>query len=307
MDNVVALPVQSPHSKNPFLKFDTPNSPILFPVAERPVGWLANETQYCETQEHKAIVRITRHGPILLNIVGYGYKLVHNRELFHTVEDVMVDEMLPEHLDGVQVTDKVGSYGRICYRTYIFPNIVCHLPNVRSNIGFRIIVQNGYGGSGLRIIAGAIDYYCSNGIVVGDYVSTYKKHTSGLVVSDLTTRIKDALMHFTDAQKDWLRWTRTQVKHDPTMKLFEAVATSKKMREGLVDQYAREVDARGPNLWAVYSALTYYASHADGNFVLRRTVEEQDTVAQTMLARELNVAKWIKTPEWKAMEYGTIS
>ena len=303
MNNVIALPRQS--TTNPFSKYDTPESPILFPVAERPVGWLVGENQYRPTEEHKAIIRITRHGSILLNIVGYGYKLVHNRELFHAVEDVMINEMLPEHLEDVQVTDKVGSYGRICYRTYIFPNIVCHLPNVRSNIGFRIIVQNGYGGSGLRIIAGAIDYYCSNGIVVGDYVSTYKKHTSGLVVSDLTSRIKDALIQFSDAQNTWIRWTHTAVRHDATMKLFDAVSTSKRMREGLVDQYAREIEARGVNLWSVYSSLTYYSSHCDGSFVLRRTVEEQDTVAQTMLARELNVAKWIKTDEWKALEYGT--
>ena len=302
MSNVIAIPRQDPVT--PFSKYDTPNSPILFPVAERPVGWLTSENQYRPTDEHKAIVRIKQHGTVLLNIVGYGYKLVHNRELFRVVEDVMMNEMLPEHIEGVMVTDKVGSHGRICYRTYIFPNIVCHLPQVRSNIGFRIIVQNGYGGSGLRIIAGAVDYYCTNGIVVGDYVSSYKKHTSGLVVSDLTTRIKDALVHFTDAQSVWRKWTVIPVKHDQTMAFFHGVSSSKKMREGLIDQYAREREARGPNLWAVYSALTYYSSHAEGNFALRRTVEEQDTEAQTMLARELNVAKWIKSPEWKALEYG---
>lgn len=302
MNNVVRLPRQD--EANPFAKFNTPNSPILFAVGERAVAWLGAD-RFVQTAEHKAIVRLSQQGnPLsLLNIVGYGYKLVHNRELFSCVEDVMLNEMLPEHVEGVKVTDKVGSYGRICYREYLFPNMRCRLSHVRSDIGMRIIVQNGYGGSGLRIIAGAIDYYCTNGIVIGDYISTYKKHTSGLIVSDLTTRIKDAIVQFTDTQQVWRRWTETQVQHNKTMALFHAISTSKKMREGLADQYAREVDARGSNLWSVYSAMTYYSSHAEGNFVLRRTVEEQDTVAQTMLARELNVAKWIKTPEWKQLEY----
>jgi hypothetical protein len=304
MGNVIALP-RHVAGDNPFDKFNTPNSPILFPVGEREVGWFVNDALgFMRTNEHKAIVRFTSRGSgaVLLNIVGNGYKLVHNRELFVRVEDAMMNEMLPEHLYDVRVEDKIGSYGRICYRQYTFPSIRCHLPSVRSDIGFRIIVQNGYGGSGLRIIAGAIDYYCRNGMVIGDYISTYKKHTSGLVVSDLTTRIKDAIALFSGIQDTWGKWSRTPVKHDTTMALFDAVSTSKKMREGLVDQYAREQEARGSNLWSVYSALTYYSSHNDGNFALRRTVEEQDTVTQTMLARELNVSKWIKTTEWKALE-----
>ena len=79
-------------------------------------------------------------------------------------------------------------------------------------------------------------------------------------------------------------------------------AQSNRMREGLADQFTREVDDRGNNLWAVYSTLTYYASHADGHFTLRRTVDDTDTVAQTMLGRELNVARWVQTNEWKEME-----
>jgi hypothetical protein len=64
----------------------------------------------------------------------------------------------------------------------------------------------------------------------------------------------------------------------------------------------REKDARGNNLWSLYSTLTYYSSHSDGGFKLRKPVEEQNTQAQIMLQRELNVAKWVNTDTWKVME-----
>jgi len=306
MDNVVQMPNINDPSDS-FAKYNTPDSPLFFPVGERKVGWETRSGMYERTPSHKAIIRLSPRGDsaMLLDIVGGNYRLVHNRELFYAVEQAMRDEMLPEHLKDVQVVDRVAGYGRVCLRQYVFPSIRCRLQNTRSDIGFRIVVQNGYGGSALRIHAGAIDFFCTNGIVRGDYVSTYRKHTSGLVVGSLNRTVKDALHEFAAGQEEWQRWTKTPVRFEQTMKLFDTIAQSAKMREGLVDQYEREVDQRGPNLWAVYSTLTFYASHADGAFSLRRTVEEQDTVATTMLTRELNVAKWTRSDEWRAMEAAT--
>lgn len=289
---------------DPFSKFNTPSSPILFPVGERPVGWQRRDGTYDTTQTHKAIIRLNQRGDnaVLLNIVGSNYRIVHNRELFSAVEDAMQDEMLPEHLHGVQVKDKVAGWGRVCLREYIFPAIRCRLPQVRSDIAFRIIAQNGYGGSALRIHAGAIDFYCTNGMIRGDYTSTYKRHTSGLVVTGLSSVITKALLQFSDSEAVWQKWAKTPVKHAQAMALFEAIADSAKMKDGLIDQYSRETDERGNNLWGVYSALTYYASHNDGAFTLRRSVEEMDTTATIMLRRELSVARWVQTDEWKQLE-----
>ena len=86
------------------------------------------------------------------------------------------------------------------------------------------------------------------------------------------------------------------------MNLFAHVSNSTKMKESLADHYAREAEEHGANLWSLYSTLTFYASHNDGAFSLRRSVEEQDTVAITMLHRELNVAKWIASAAWRELE-----
>lgn len=289
---------------DPFGKFNTPASPILFPVGERPVGWQTRSGAYEATPGHKAIIRLNQRGDgaFLLNIVGANYKLVHNRELFTAVEDAMQQEMLPEHLKDVQVTDSVAGWGKVCYRQYIFPAIRCRLPNTRSDIAFRIVIQNGYGGSALRTHAGAIDFYCSNGMIRGEFTSTYKKHTKGLMVGNLNLVVQKALLDFANGQHEWTKWAETPVKHNSVMQLFESISVSPKMRDNLLDQYTHEMDTRGPNLWAVYSTLTYYASHTDGAFSLRRSVEEQDTRASTMLQRELSVAKWVQSDEWRALE-----
>jgi hypothetical protein len=139
-------------------------------------------------------------------------------------------------------------------------------------------------------------------MIRGEYVSAYKKHSSRLVVTGLDNLVTKALMQFTESEVVWQRWVRTGVQHAAAMALFEKIAESAKMKEGLLEQYEREQDARGKNLWSVYSTLTYYASHADGAFNFRRTVDEQDTKASIMLKRELAVSRWTQSPEWQALE-----
>lgn len=284
-----------------FDQFNTPASPLMFPVGERKVGWLGRDGNYQPATGHKAIIRLNQQGDAaqLLNIVGGSYKLVHNRELFTAVEGAMIREMLPEHMTDVQVTDKVSGFGRLCFRNYVFPSIKCRIPNSPGDIGFRIIVQNGYGGSALRIHAGAIDFYCTNGMIRGEYTSAYKRHTSRLIVGGLNHVITNALHQFTEGAKEWQRWAETPVKHDKAMALFHSIAASAKMEEGLGDQYLHERELRGDNLWAVYSTMTHYVSHPEK---VRASVDEQDSAAITMLRHELDVTKWVRSKEWKQLE-----
>ena len=297
--------LQGPSDDDPFGRYNTTSSSILFPVGERRVGWETRNGGYERINSHKAIIRVAPDGNAahVLGVVGNSYRLIHNRELFGRVEDTMRKQMHAEHLHGVQVKDRVSGWGRMCYREYVFPNIKCNIgAGARSDIAFRMIVQNGYGGSALRVHAGAIEHWCSNGMISGEHQSTYRKHTSGLVVEGIDRVVIDALDTFASNQQTWRKWAETPVKHADAMQLFRDIAQSVKLQESLTAQYLHERDNRGQNLWSVYSALTYYASHAEGDFKLRSTVEEQDTVASTMLQRELNVAQWVKTDAWRKLE-----
>jgi hypothetical protein len=300
LNNITAMP----DGNDPFAAYNTKESAILFPVAERRIGWEMRDGAYQRINTHKAIVRMVQGNRVqVLGVVGTGYKLVRNHELYKNVEDTLCKEIHIRDLQDVQVKDKVAGWGRMCFREYVFPSIKCRVGGgTRSDIAFRLLVQNGYGGSALRVHAGAIEFYCTNGMISGEYQSEYRKHTSGLIVNGVGKAVSNALETFAHNQVKWKRWAETPVKHQAAMDLLRRLATSDKLCEKLQQQYLREREERGGNLWAVYSALTYYASHSDGEFALRKTVEEQDTMASTMLLRELNVARWVERNEWKELE-----
>ena len=295
----------SPPDDNPFHEHNSRASKIMFPVAERAVGWQTKAGGYQKITSHKSIIRMTPTGESVhvLAVVGATYKLIHNKELFGHVEDTMCKEMHVDQLRGVQIKDKVAGYGRMCFREYVFPNIKCSIGGgARSDIAFRLLVQNGYGGSALRFHGGAIEAWCSNGMIWGAHDSTYNKHTSGLVIQGIGSALVRSLDSFVSQQDRWRKWATKPVQHKDAMELFHKLALSEKLTEKLTDQYLHERDQRGDNLWAVYSTLTYYASHSDGDFKMRKTVEEMDTAASTMLRRELEVAQWIRSDAWKQME-----
>jgi hypothetical protein len=66
--------------------------------------------------------------------------------------------------------------------------------------------------------------------------------------------------------------------------------------------YSQEAGVRGRNLWSLYSAFTNYATYADerNGFNLRNT--GNDTQAISMFKREIDVAGWIDTPQFKSLE-----
>ena len=63
----------------------------------------------------------------------------------------------------------------------------------------------------------------------------------------------------------------------------------------------QEVATRGRNLWALYSAFTNYATYADerNGFALRNT--GSDTQSKSLFMREIEVANWVNTPQFKAV------
>lgn len=285
-----------------FDQFNTTDSRIMFPVMERKAYWQARTGEHYPADSHKAIVRQMPDGsPRLLNIVGQSYKLVSNREVFEVVEDTIESIVPADLLHDVQVRDQVANYGRVCYRDYVFPQTAVKIDNY-SKVAFRLIVQNGYGGSALRTHAGAIDGWCSNGMIRGDYISAYHKHTSGLQLLSFSNVVRRALESFEESKPMWTRWANTHVPHHAAMELFKQLASSTKMVEGLGNQYLEEVSTHGDTLWSVYSAMTHYASHNEGEFALRKSAEQQDSVANIMLQRELRVSEWTERDEFKALE-----
>lgn len=302
--------------KTPLMREEVEQTAALFTVTEtqlgqRPLRHVDNGIdapfRIIPAEQFRGLVRLKRnqHGasiPRTLNIVSGTYNLVQNVELYTHIENEIIQRIHSDQLRDVNIIDRGAQHGRTTWREYHFPSIARRIGNSdhQTNLGFRVVVKNGYGGSALHLYYGAIDFFCTNGVICGTFTSEYRRHTKGLEIAGLAKGLDDALLQFDVMASKLSSWANVKVTNQQAMNLLRAIASSPRQFEKLNEQWLEERENRGDNKFALYSALTYYSSHSEGNFKVREN-EEHDSFANVMHERELRVASWAEHKEFKEL------
>lgn len=290
MSNVLTLDHYRPVNNDTDMILHDLESPLTFKAYERPLWYEGKSGTKFNNTKHKALVRMYNDAPLCLNVVRDTYKVVQNDELFGAIHDGLSTGLSRDEIKSARIRDRISYGGALCFREYIFPDIAIESPE-RDKIAFRVIVQNGFGTGAIKLLAGAIDFFCTNGLVLGEYTTTYAKHTKGLTISRFEDAVRGSVHMFWKNRDFYGQLAGKKVLNDDAVSKFFADNFGDRLGARLYHQYLREASQRGKTLWAVYSALTYYSSHASGDFSLRNT--GNDHAAASMIQRENNVRKII--------------
>ena len=272
-----------------------------FTVAERPLFMVDSKTDLpARVPEYKALYR-TDTGQVL-SVVKNSYRVIQNEEVFTAVEKNVEHALGDSSLAKAKIEDDIAKDGLLSMRSWIFPDVrVRSTGTSKSDIAFRIVAINGFGGTSVKCFYGGIDFYCFNGLICGeDYSTLAFRHAKHTDTSVRFTPIKDYLEQFEEQSKVWLRWQNTEVDHKSVMSFLKELVESDSLLNALMDQIFDEYDHRGRTLWAVYSALTYYASHNDGFFAVSERAEGNE--AAVMLRRQNAVQRMVNSSQWKDMD-----
>lgn len=280
------------------------DSILFFPVWKRPAFYPGKgittqdgsfHPNYFEDTQHDHIVRMINNKPVSLGIVGNKYKLVPMKDICDEIEDLFVREFNEEQLSGVYIKDDISYNGAKLIRHYIFPSISARINDERSKIAFRVIIINGYdGSSSLKLYNGAIDFFCTNGMVSGAHDVTIRKHTSGLELSGIVLNVQLAIEKFYKSTERWEKWGNILVSNKEAQEYFERFPnTTKSLTNKLFTKWLVEAEERGQNLWALYSAATYYATHNEHEFTLNTKSKANE--GALLLKREEQVMKWVNS------------
>jgi hypothetical protein len=264
------------------------HSPLMFTAYERPLWYEGKTGNKFDNTGHKALVRMINDAPVCLNVVKNTYKVVQNDELFAAIHAGLRTGVGDDVLSTAKIRDKTSYHGAVCFREYIFPDVSITSPE-RDKIAFRIVIQNGFGTGAIKLLAGAIDFFCTNGLVIGEYTSTYAKHTKGLQISKFEEAVRGSVHMFWQHKDFYSTLAGKKVLDDASVCDWYVAKFGDRLGARLYHQYVSEAKTRGKTLWAVYSALTYYSSHSNGDFSLRNT--GNDHAAATMMKRENDVRK----------------
>ena len=241
-----------------------------------------------------------------LGVVGQGFKCASHKEFFDGVQNVMVDS-IPNAMTDSTVRWSSARNNAWAMMDIVMPNVstVIRTDKHSTKIGQRVIALHGIDGScSNQVFFGAIDFFCTNGMITGDYDKVRRKNTSNFCMSRFIAELNQSSLDFQEQSNKLQTWASTELPVYSVKgwkEFLSSVTKSDQKAKKMLPLVQQEVSKRGRNVFALYSAFTNYASYADerNGFNLRNT--GKDTASQSMWSREQEVTKWISTPEFNKL------
>ena len=240
-----------------------------------------------------------------MGIVGQGFQCASHGDFFRGVWDTVTEEMSPNELADADFTWHTARGGAWAMLDVTLPNMRSTITTDKheTSIGNRIISLHGIDGScSNQSYFGAIDFFCTNGMISGDYDKIRKKNTANFTLEGFIYELARARASFYDNATKMQVWANTSTKYVDVKSLLDDMISSKRKAEKMFALYSHEASVRGHNKFSLYSAFTNYASYADerNGFSLKNT--GNDTQAVSMWGREQEVSKWVSDPKFITLE-----
>ena len=241
-----------------------------------------------------------------LGVVGKGFNCASHKKFFDGVQNVMVDN-IPDAMVDSTVRWSSARNNAWAMMDIVMPNVSTKIETDKhtTKVGQRIIALHGVDGScSNQVFFGAIDFFCTNGMITGDYDKVRRKNTSNFCMDRFINELNQSSLDFVGQTNELQKWATIDLpmySMKSWKEFLSSIMKSDRKAEKMIPLARQEIRKRGRNVFALYSAFTNYASYADerNGFSLRNT--GQDTSAQSMWARENEVIKWISTPQFKKL------
>jgi len=239
-----------------------------------------------------------------LGVVGNDFNCVSHGEFFEGVHQAVTEHLGEDDCADMNIRWRDARNGAWAMLDMTLPNVTANIvtDTHTTRVAQRIIALHGIDGScSNQVFFGAIDFFCTNGMIRGDHDKVRRKNTSGFNMDRFIRDLSNSTQHFYDRTQQLQEWASHKVQAPNVKAMLDKLFSSERKADKMWRLYQQEVHVRGHNLWSVYSAFTNYASYADSRngFTLRNT--GNDTEAVSMFSREQEVAQWIESKPFKKL------
>ena len=231
-----------------------------------------------------------------IGVVGDSFNCASHKDFFHGVQDTMTETLSSDELSGAKVSWKRARQDAWALMDIQLPNTIAKIATDRheTTVSQRIIALHGIDGScSNQVFFGAIDFFCTNGMIRGEHDKVRRKNTSNFTMDRFISDLRNSRQDFYKQTEQLQRWAETSLATVDVRAFLEKLLKSDRTADKMFTLYNQEVSVRGRNMFALYSAFTNYATYADerNGFAMRNT--GNDTEAVTMFNRENKVAQWV--------------
>ena len=237
-----------------------------------------------------------------IGVVGNSFNCASHPDFFNGVHDTITESLGEIDTNNMNIRYKTARNNAWALMDMTLPEVTAkiHTDRHETTVSQRIIALHGVDGScSNQVYFGAIDFFCTNGLIRGEYDKIRRKNSALFSMDRFIKELEQSRNDFYNQVEALQHWAVTPMPSYDVKDLLERIIKSDRKAEKMYSLYNQETSVRGRNVFALYSAFTNYATYADerNGFSLRYT--SKDTEAQSMWTREQEVSKWISTPEFR--------
>ena len=240
-----------------------------------------------------------------IGIVGNSFNTTSHKEFVDGVEKVIKENRTPYELFDAKVKVSTAKDNAVMIADITLPNVTTTITTDKhtTTIAERIIALHGVDGSmSNQVFFGAIDFFCTNGQIRGEYDKVRRKNTSRFSIDTFIDELQNAKQDFYAQSKKLQAWANIKLDGVDVADIIKNIVKSDRKAEKMNLLYQHEVVNRGANVFSLYSAFTNYSSYADERNGFKLKEMGNDTESLSMWNREQEVSKWISSNEFKKLE-----
>ena len=239
-----------------------------------------------------------------IGVVGDTFNCASHADFFEGVHDTITENLGDAECEGMNMKWRIARQNAWAMLDMTLPNVTARIETDKhsTTIAQRIIALHGVDGScSNQTFFGAIDFFCSNGMVRGEHDKIRRKNTANFTMDRFIRDLRESTQSFYAQSERLQGWANKPLYRGDVKAMLDTLLKSDRMAEKMFGLYNQEASVRGQNVWALYSAFTNYASYADerNGFSLRNT--GKDTGAVSMFQRESKVSQWIESKPFKEL------
>ena len=239
-----------------------------------------------------------------IGVVGNSFNCANHSDFFYGVQNTMSENLSADELQGAKTTWKTSRNNAWALMDVTLPNVTAEIVTSKhqTTVSQRVIALHGIDGSCSNMVFfGAIDFFCTNGMIRGEHDKVRRKNTANFSMDRFIADLSRSKQDFYAQSERLQHWATIDLSHINVKDLLDGILKSDRKSEKMFTLYNQEVGTRGRNVFSLYSAFTNYATYADerNGFNLRNT--GNDTQAMSMFNREHEVSKWIESKQFKEL------
>ena len=235
-------------------------------------------------------------------IVGKDFTCASHGDFFRKVMGEVTENLSSYETDNANIAWRDAHNNGWAMMDMTLPNVKAKIttPKHETEISQRIIALHGVDGTcSNTVLFGAIDFFCTNGMVRGEHDKVRRKNTSGFNLERFIYQLSRSKQDFYAQSNQLQEWANKSLFVGDVKAMLESLDKGKAKR--MLELYNQEAGVRGNNVFALYSAFTNYASYADERNGFKLANTGKDTNAVNMWEREQKVTRWVESKQFKEL------